>query len=463
MGLSNISRFCIAFLFAPSLVFANEVRVGVSPTTSHYVIKSDSISVPPKASVSASTAVSPVITKTGSNFTQTMGGGVEIQSIARKAPFTARASVSAAKMATAAKAFLKSPKGNLAFFAASVGLQQLLDGVDWVMDEGSKVQKKSNGDPIAPSDYPNSYYTVTGVDNKSSSASSACSAAGYPFSKDKYCFMNKAQYDNGWPTGIVIFVKSSSFSCPAGISSDSFGCISPPILSPVSASDVDSAVDSSYVPHESDFQSLSSNMTPDSIEITSMPRLETPPVTKTIYDANGNPYEVQETNVYYDFEISNNSSTQPKVDIKTTTEVSTYQNGVLTGTSTTTSTDTSVPPETSGGGGGGATVPAVEIPTDCDFHPTLCAWMDWTKQNDLDDEPDLKQIMHDFEPTNTNFTVTGSKSCPAPYPIYVGIVGKTYDLSFEPACTFAGYLYFFVMAGAYVYAAYITLGVARNG
>lgn len=452
MGIFNLFGFCIALLFAPALAFANDVRVGVSPTTGYYEVTSKTFNVPKGASVSSSTAVSPTVTPlAGGGFQQSMGGGITIEGLKKPAPFTARAAAGLQTMKNGAK---KLARSNPARFAAGLGLAALLDGVDLIISNGGQIQKKTlSFDPLPCST--GSICWKKG-DHETSSASYLCDIS-YPYNiasvsvsaGDILCTYEIDQID---------YIGSYTDSHRSGYSLIRNGFVPDNnIYSSVSESEIFSAIDSSYSPHASDFVLLTPYMPPDFILVDPILPVVTDLGITNTFDSSGWLTGTEQKTSTTEFTVSNNSSTQPSISSSTSVKTETFKDGKSQGSTVTNTTQPAV------GVGGGGKAPTVEIPTDCDFHPTLCAWMNWTKEPLEEPDHDLKQIMHtvDFEEKKT--ISFGSKTCPAPYDIHLGLIDRTYQLSFQPACDFAGYLYFFVMAAAYIFAAYISVGVVRNG
>lgn len=434
----------VAYAADPPVPRGN-VSVNLNPTTSYYSVSNNTLRLPHGVSVAPTSGGLPVVSKYAGGLQQTIPSSVTIDAIKKSAPMSAvvRATTQSAKRA--ATGCLTSGKCNAALLLAGLGLNALFEGLDWVMGEGGQIQKiSSTGDYIAPSDYPNSYYTVTGV-GKFSTPSSACSEAGSPFSAGKYCYASKNHQDNNWPNGTVSFIKSSSFSCPAGASSDSFGCISPPAFSPVTPSAIESAVESNYTPEPSDWQGLAPELGLDSVEITSAPTLQGEPKTTTHYDADGNPHKITETNISYEFDIRDNSSANPALDLKTSEQTKTYEDGVLTGTTTTNST--------SSGGSANTSTPAPEldIPTDCDFMPTVCAFLEWFKGEPTEPEDNLPDLLREVPIVSETFTITGgAAACPAPLVLDLSVFGSR-EVSYQPLCDLAStmkYLYLALMSFA---------------
>lgn len=147
--------------------------------------------------------------------------------------------------------------------------------------------------------------------------------------------------------------------------------------------------------------------------------------------------------------ITNISYGDTTITTTNTTTTTTYVNGTPTGTTVTTETPGDLP------------VSSSEWPGFCDWATVVCDWLEWTKEPPLD-EPDLPQVVDDdFEQTkNINF---GAKSCPPDYQINIAFINTVVAVPMQPLCDFAGIIYYMVMSAAYIFAAYISIGVVRNG
>mgnify|MGYP003375631741 CR=1 FL=1 len=108
-----------------------------------------------------------------------------------------------------------------------------------------------------------------------------------------------------------------------------------------------------------------------------------------------------------------------------------------------------------------------EIPRACEWFSTLCDWLEWTKQDPENTEPDPVEIQEkDFDTavfSKDRFSV--SRSCPLPEVHSLTITGHTVQFSFDltPVCTVAELARPALIACSYLYAAYIVIGAARNG
>jgi len=139
-----------------------------------------------------------------------------------------------------------------------------------------------------------------------------------------------------------------------------------------------------------------------------------------------------------------------------TTVTNTYVNGTHTKTETTTETPGELPVD-----GTGDSPSASEWPGFCDWASIVCDWIDWTRE-EPDAEPDLPEVMDDdfYEQKSIQF---GAKTCPPDYEINIAFLDTTVGVSMQPLCDFAAIIYYMVMAAAYIIAAYISIGVVRNG
>ncbi|WP_170799416.1 virulence factor TspB C-terminal domain-related protein [Stutzerimonas stutzeri] len=136
----------------------------------------------------------------------------------------------------------------------------------------------------------------------------------------------------------------------------------------------------------------------------------------------------------------------------TSTTTNTYTNGQLQ-SSTTTNTQTNTNNSTV------VTTPAPEVPTDCAFMPTVCAFIDWVKQPFTEQAPDFSDLIDDEE-FSESITISGNATCPAPTMIDTNL--GSFEFSWQPACTWAGMIKPLVIIAALIAAIYISLGVARS-
>lgn len=451
MGLRHIFGLFAAVVSVSALaadppVPRSNVSVNLNPTTGYYSTTNSTLRLPNGVSASPSTTVAPAVSRYPAGLQQTIPTGITIDAIKKSAPLPAVVRSTTSSLKGAATRCLTSARCNVGLILAGEGLDRLFNGLDWVMGEGGKIQKITN-DYILDSQ-PIDYF-----------ARSQSSCVGYELSNAIYIGMNcprptdmrYCRYNQS--TGVGAFAGYYNNYCywlASGQPAPDFGT-----ASPVSVADIESGVADNYNPEPSDWPALTPELELDDVEITSAPTLQGEPVTTTVYDADGNPHKVTETNIWYDFDVRDNPSPRPALDLKTREETKTYENGELTGTTTTTST--------SSGGSGDTPPPESEIPTDCDFMPTVCAFLEWFQDDDPPEEPDLSALIDDRDFVESYTIHGGSKQCPPPYELALPFIGQTYYLSFDFACDFASKMYFFVMAAAYIFAAYLSVGVARNG
>ena len=140
----------------------------------------------------------------------------------------------------------------------------------------------------------------------------------------------------------------------------------------------------------------------------------------------------------------------------TTTTTNTYQDGQHTNTETTVEGPGELPVEQPSAG-------SFEWPGFCDWAVKVCDWLDWTQEDPGFEDPDLPLPIDEdyYQEKRISF---GSKACPPDHQINLApFLPNAVAVSFQPLCDFAGLIYYMVMAASYIIAAYITIGVARNG
>lgn len=459
MGIPRLLGLCFALLSFSTLaadppVPRGNVSTTLNPTTSYFEVNRSSVNTPPGVSTSPMRDVTPHVNRYAGGMSQSMPTGITIEAINKTGAMSMSARATTNSMKNAAVRCLTGMKCNLALMAGAAGLQALFDSVEWIMGEGGQAQIPSATMPSVQgntycnyfprSDFPiyapnGSIHTITDTDT--------C-PGGSTFANN--CTNSNLGYTYNGALG----------RWPAECRTEPNQPV-PPYL-PADATDIQDDIDNKYNPEPSDWQFLSPQINLDDIEITSAPQLQSPPKTTTEYDANGNPIRVRETNIWWDFDIKDNPSPQPSLDLKKREEEKTYEDGELTGSTETTSTLPAV-----GIAGGGSNQPPIEldIPTDCDFMPTVCAFLDWFKEPnpEFEQEQDLSQLINDVD-YERNYSINfGDNSCPAPISINVIFLNQTVELSYEPACELASYAKPFVLISAYIFAIFITLGVVRNG
>lgn len=400
----------------------------------------------------------------GGGLSQSLPSNIEITANKQTSPISAKVKIGAQSLKNGAKNLLK---GGLAGIVLTEGLEQLFDAVDWVMGEGGQIQQKSvDGlEDLGQSPYPGAGYTGHMYPTlRFKTAKGFCSywrsnyLSDTPESVHVVGSRCEIYYSYGGLKNYTAIVYHSG-SCWEGSELNDGVCVNQSAGAPVDVSvqDIDDAVDNYYQPEPSDWELIARYTdlaAPDVFaEIASIPSILTPPTTKTIYDADGNPVEVQETNIWYDFDILDNNSKQPSIDMRENKETKTYDsNGNLTGRETTTSTSKAL---SSSSASSDATF---DIPTDCEFMPTVCRFLSWFQEPDpeLANEPDLKALRHDLEPER-NFTVgTSTAGCPAPIQINLAMFPSV-EVSLQPLCDFVDLLRPLLLAFAFYFAGRIVL------
>lgn len=424
------------------------VSATLNPTTGYYSSTNSTVRLPDGVRVSPDTRVAPVVSKYPAGLQQTIPMGITIDAIKKSAPLPAVVRSTTQSVKGAATRCLTSGRCNVGLILAGEGLSRLFDGLDWVMGEGGKIQKK--GEPPSDIDTSKLHYAVVDYyDNK----------MGIGYTPKQACFNMLGRIRNGYTISSIGSYSDTSCSywtvighgftdsirkygsvCPEGSVFNGVNCDFEG--SPVTSSEIADAVGQSYDPEPSDWVALTPELELDDVEITSAPTLQGEPKTTTVYDADGNPHKVTETNIWYDFDIRDNPSPRPALDLKVREETKTYEDGVLTGTTTTTSGSSA---------GSNDTPPPPESPIDCDLFPTACAWFDWTQEEPVEPDTDLSGLLQEVPIVSETYTIMGGvAACPAPMVLDLSVFGSR-EVSYQPLCDLAStmkYLYLALMSFA---------------
>lgn len=435
----------LIILLSASVVYAadppvsrSNVSVNVNPTTGYYSSTSSTVRLPNGVSVSPSTATPPVVSKYSGGLQQTMPAGITIDAIKKSAPLPVVARAKTSSLKTAAKGLFR---GGVAGLVLGAGLDALLDGIGALIDEGGTVRR-------VVYDFPPSDNWCTNVDNICAATPQAVLDAAvsiypawpnpsiYKISSTQYALVRGGNYSD-W------YINRRSTACPDGSSwVDSVDGCAASSSQPFPPAELDDAIDSSYNPEPSDWTNLTPHLSLDDVEITSAPTLQGEPRTTTVFDADGNPHKVTETNIWYDFDIRDNPSPRPALDMKTREETKTYEDGVLTSTTTTNSAASA---------GSNDTPPPPEPLIDCDLFPTACAWFDWTQEEPTEPDDDLSGLLQEVPIVSETYTITGGvAACPAPMVLDLSVFGSR-EVSYQPLCDLAStmkYLYLALMSFA---------------
>lgn len=510
MGLHRLFGFCFALLSFSSVVVAQTVTTvstEVAAGTTTYRVLPNTVATPSGVALSTArdiTPVQPQITRHAGGLAQSFRGQLIVAEKV-STPLIGRFNVSSAGVKQAAKVALRNPVvvGGL-LVGNAIGLQALLDTADWTVEGDTIVRPDgSTGDPSDPSSWGSAPEGVTYRYGSTNYASineagqaavdalppsvcqgtvGSCSLVGFnQTGQSGICLQNLTDncsilpiYTNGYgntTSSLIGFVHvvnpTGDISCATGTYSPEFyGCLSDGDFVPVTESELDDLIDSSYQPEPEDWPVIFPNMWPDTVTVDPIPSVQLDPEITSVTDNQTGTTTVTETTTDYDFSVSNNNSVQPEVNLNESTTTNTYENGSLTGSSTTTSTRPArpsgaipLPPETGTGSGGGG----FEFPSFCSWATVICDWLDWTREPLDEDEPDLSAILTDEDFEQSYSFSFGTSSCPEPISINVAFLNKNIDLSYEPVCDLAGYAKPFVLISAYIFAIYIGLGVVRNG
>lgn len=431
-----ILGFCVAVLSVPAL--ASGVSTTVLPTTGYHVVNNSTVALPQGSTVSAVKDITPQVTRYPNGLQQSMAGTATINGLKQPVPLSLKVRATTANLRAGAARALKSGKVTPANLLFAAGLQELLNGVGWIMGEGGQAQKMT---PVAANPISGGWHLGDANAGLYSSAYEACMSTANRSrweSEEKNCTgtfrMNDYVFACTANIGGCGTAFLSTIVCPESAPYDSItGMCSQPNFSPAEPADIDDLV-ASYDPDPADWPLVGGYVMPSDVVLTDIPTVHGSPKTKTIYDANGNPIAISETNIWFDFDISNNPSTKPKVDLKTTEETTTYENGQKTGSTKTTTTSEGVTNNNSNFHGSEPEPQKI----DCELFPTACAWMDWTQESPVEPpDADLSGLLQEINVTMKTHNITGiAAACPAPIDLDLGIYGSP-KIKYDPFCDLA--------------------------
>lgn len=375
-------------------------------------------------------------------------------------------------------------KRNPAAIIGNAVVAGAVGAVGWVMsDDNTKLQKKvSDGQPVPTPTYGYDYvafpdvpdpachsnlYPDAETTNRCHQLNSDLKDGRFTFSmsnlapltgasKGLYYIRTQKWKYNGQvigTTGVTLYARGNC--APPLVLSASYTCVDPQgaIFADLEDSDIDSLTSSitdpadaaaiapdviSSVPGSYDY--------PDGTDFTGPASIQGEPVTTTTQGPDGTTVTTSTPSYSFDY------STNP-LSITTTTNNTTtvYNNGTLVSTTTSTNAGTVVdaPPTTE----------APEVPTDCEFMPTVCEFIAWFKTPTDMPEPDMPEpVDDDFQQT---YSASFGGACPAPRTVHTDNFG-TLSISWQPICDLAFYIKFLVIGGASLFAAYIGLGISRG-
>jgi len=458
-----VSAIVLLFLFLASPAQANYIydnKTGSWTPTSRTVLAPPGSSSPwnyvPRDSPPSVSSNGSFQNKTGGTF-----GSPPVNGSGRTVPVTVNGTTTKPNVNKALLSRLG--KGGLAGIALGAGIDALLDGIGALIDDaGNVVRPPTNPTVLDPP--LSGYYTddTDGLGTRYPSSSSACEASSAcqsigactPIANPYNPTANSGvcTTDGTWGGAAGGWSLTGSLVCPAGsIADKNYGCIPIDSFTPVPPTALEDAIESGYQPHPSDYPFLAPDpaMAPTIVEVEPISRLSLPMSTTTTVDLDTGETTVVETNIWHDFNIKDNNTEQPKIEVETTTKTDTYVNGDKTTETTITNNTGFANPEGAYDSAGNRL--DIPPPVDCDLFPTACAWMEWTQEAPDEPDDDLSQLLQEVPIVSETFTITGgAASCPAPLVLNLSQFGSR-EVSYQPLCDLAStmkYLYLALMSFA---------------
>lgn len=398
-----------------------------------------------------------------------------------------RATWRGSKIIKAARTILKFGKANLVGLVAFTALDYLIDKSGLLSDDGGKTYKKLDNSLTITGAIGRIKYTISPELNDLAWYDDVLGACGYASTfyinnkspNDYYRAVYKgaiyhdsrpdyhAKFD-GMPMGECYYITvrdgvehyiSGWYSfdtcklddtCVAGVNYDVNKS-----TRPLTDADIDNFDFNRWEPKQSDAKILEpyiETMPPDEVEITTQPAPVTLPkkiTTKTNPDGTTT---VTETETTVKTELVPDGRGGFKTRTTETQKNIDYTNGQKTGeTSTETvtdnTTDTQVQPDPAFDSTNPPKSDKSDIPTDCDFMPTVCEWLHWTKEEPDFSETDYSQFKRDDNIQLREYKISvGSASCPSRS---LSFSFGSYAFDFTFICRFAAGLRLFLLAGAY--------------
>jgi len=101
---------------------------------------------------------------------------------------------------------------------------------------------------------------------------------------------------------------------------------------------------------------------------------------------------------------------------------------------------------------------AIEIPTDCDLIPFVCAWLEWYRGWLTEEPPPIPESVIPIEEPDFDLWPTATEgSCPPPHQF--SVFGQSVEVSYQPWCDLAILIAPLLMALGWLFASYIVLRV----
>ncbi len=462
--MASFSRFCASFFLVSSLVISfnsyawNPVVTGAGAATfTEGAITGGAAGITQAGTIGVSWKASQAVGATAGQWAQANA-------------YTSTIGVSRGwslgRVAMGAKNFLKAGGWTI---GAGLLFDYLADKYNWFNDDGQLLEFYAQ--PLPPIEGFWQTADANGQSIKVSNINAFCNKKPFPYGSQYRSMRNnfRGSYDSNRLWGscdgyngfswIPVVYYYSSMQCPAGSKlGGETGCYRD-TTRPVPASSIDDADLSGYVPNDADAKVLASYMpSHDSLVITSQPSpVKLAPEIDTAADGT-----VTEKSTQVTPHAVVTADGQIALDYTTETTTKTYKDGQLTDTKTTTKTITNsqATPQTQP-----QTQPQAQQKTDCAFMPTVCRFIEWVKRDDVPVDTDLSALkVKELPIENKTYTIDfGVAQCPSPRQISFTFFGpRTYELSYDLFCRIASGLRYIVLAVAYLFAAKIIAGVARD-
>ena len=374
-------------------------------------------------------------------------------------------------------------------YAASVGMETLLRGVDYVMGEGGVINKKPVDDGSIQDwhEYAWCSSSSTKIDSTCrSTAESACRIGVW----NSYTFVRaegQSCYGRDNSTGKVLVVTGVRT-----IKNPNYDSTATNTPKPATDAEIDDAFTNWFKNNPTSvtdpvntyiYSGKTSNGTPVS-HPQSPPSFGQNTITDEMMDnyLENRDAQLRSANDQARREAIHSDSTKESADTtpKTSTKTETLPDGSTRKTDTktetlpdgstkTTETVTTTKPDgsTSTTTSEQITSPVAEtsIPPACEYFATLCEWMNWTKENnDIAGDNEVPEINSiDVGQLDTG-TFKATPGCPAPIlaPVSFG-TGGTVEISYEPICQFATKWSLVAPLIGFFSGAMIIVGLGRKG
>lgn len=452
-----LGLLCASAFAFPSLASAGTVSVEVSPTTGYTSTTSKTFAPPARSSTSAIQTYKPTLGPlSGGGAYQTMHSGITITAIKQDgqtltSTISSRLRATAGAMKNGLARCFTSFRCNVALVAGGAGIEALLQSVGWIIEEGGQLRMIPRDPNVYTPPISGGYVSSSGGIYPSAYEACAvtlgCTGSGACIPTAIHSGMGTCNTPEGRPFGT--YIKQDPFVCPPNSTPDNYGCVISGAAIPVSPSEIASNIDSRYTPHPSDLPFIATGGLDFShdgvdIEIVDIPSVTGADSPNYIEYSDGTS---KGTYSEYDFTWGGPSK-QPEISVSEKTTETTYDetgavSDVIVSGGTSSGSSANNPPE---------------VPTDCDFMPTVCRFIDWFTEPDpeLSQDADFGQLI-DTVDIERDFSVGSSTaSCPSPFVINLSWVPSV-EVSLQPFCDFADLLRPVLLALAYLVSGAIIL------